>query len=116
VNERAVVTDGGYTGKHLLTGTCDLAVQQVSELMSVDGVEVVGHFPVQYQRATQFSAAIFADTQNQELAARFIAHLSTREAAEAYDNAGLTSRVAPHSFELHGTYVSQTGKLHKASL
>jgi aerobic C4-dicarboxylate transport protein len=116
VNERALIIDGGYTGKHLLTGECDLAVQQVSELMSVDGVEVVGHFPELYQKTTQFSVAIFTGAIDKELAARFVAHLSTREAAEAYGMSGLTSRLALQSVDSHGIHGSRPTNLHKASV
>ncbi len=63
INARALITPGGFTAKHLLTGECDLAVQQISELMSVESVEVVGPFPETYQRPTDFSVAIFADAE-----------------------------------------------------
>jgi len=94
VNQRALVVPGGFTAKHLLTGECDLAVQQISELMSVDGVEVVGPFPQRYQMPTDFSVAIFADAEDRELAARFVTHLTSPQAAEAYDMGGLKSRLA----------------------
>jgi molybdate transport system substrate-binding protein len=102
INERALITPGGFTAKHLLTGECDLAVQQISELMSVEGVEVVGPFPETYQRPTDLSVAIFADAEDRELASRFIAHLTSPQAAEAYEGGGLKSRLARNSGPLHG--------------
>jgi molybdate transport system substrate-binding protein len=115
VNQRALVVPSGFTAKHLLTGECDLAVQQISELMSVDGVEVVGPFPERYQMPTDFSVAIFADAEDRELAARFVTHLTSPQAAEAYDMGGLKSRRAPNPVHLHSASTLQPGNLHKAS-
>ena len=115
VNQRAVVVPGGFTAKYLLTGECDLAVQQISELMSVDGVEVLGPFPERYQVTTDFSVAIFADAEDRELAARFVTHLSSPQAAEAYAQGGLKSLLASNPIGLHGVYTPQPIKLHKAS-
>jgi molybdate transport system substrate-binding protein len=99
----------------LLTGECDLAVQQISELMSVDGVEVLGPFPEPHQVTTDFSVAIFADAEDQEQAARFVAHLSSSQAAEAYEKGGLKPLLASNPVGLHGVYTPQPIKLHKAS-
>jgi aerobic C4-dicarboxylate transport protein len=115
VNERAVIVPGGFTAKYLLTGECDLAVQQISELMSVDGVEVLGPFPEPHQVTTDFSVAIFADAEDQEQAARFVAHLSSSQAAEAYEKGGLKPLLASNPVGLHGVYTPQPIKLHKAS-
>jgi molybdate transport system substrate-binding protein len=115
VNERAVIVPGGFTAKYLLTGECDLAVQQISELMSVDGVEVAGPFPERYQMPTDFSVAIFADAEDHELAARFVTHLSSPQAAEAYEKGGLKPRIPSPTVSLHGAFTSQPIKLQKAS-
>ena len=44
VNARAVIT-AGFTAERLLTDEADLAVQQISELKQVPGVEIVGPIP-----------------------------------------------------------------------
>lgn len=45
VNERAVVIEKGFVAETLLDGRADLAIQQVSELATVAGVEIVGPLP-----------------------------------------------------------------------
>jgi aerobic C4-dicarboxylate transport protein len=115
VNQRALVVPSGFTAKHLLTGECDLAVQQISELMSVDGVEVVGPFPERYQMPTDFSVAIFADAEDRELAARFVTHLTSPQAGEAYNRGGLKSCLAPNPAHPHSASALQSGNLQKAS-
>lgn len=95
VLERATTIPAGFTAELLLDGRADIAVQQISELMSVPGVEVLGPFPAPYQQPTDFSAAIFTDARAPERAAAFLDHLQTPEAGRAYRDGGLDSRLAP---------------------
>lgn len=93
VNARALVIPEGFTGRHLLTGEADLAVQQISELMSVDGVTVLGPFPEPLQVTTDFAAGIFAEAAQPEQARAFLRHLTSRESVRAYAAGGLRSLV-----------------------
>jgi molybdate transport system substrate-binding protein len=45
VNARAVVIEKGFVAETLVDGRADLAIQQLSELATVDGVEIVGPLP-----------------------------------------------------------------------
>src|ERR1700682_1633506 len=56
INARARIIPSGFTAELLLTGEADLAVQQISELKLVPGVEVVGPIPRELQTAAVFSA------------------------------------------------------------
>ena len=73
----------------LATGEADLAVQQLSELMVVPGVEVVGRFPEEVQATATFSAAIMSGTEERAAAEAFLAALRTPQAAEAYRAGGV---------------------------
>lgn len=90
---KAVAIRAGFTAEKVLSGEADLAVQQVSELMSVDGIDVVGPFPDPLQQPTDFSAAIFTDAADLDLAQRFMAHLTSQASHAAYEAGGLTSRI-----------------------
>ena len=89
-----VAIHAGFTADKVIAGEADLAVQQVSELMAIDGIDVVGPFPEPYQKHTDFSAAIFTDSDAPELAAAFLEHLSDETAAEVYARCGLQPRTA----------------------
>lgn len=93
VNARAVVIPMGFTAEKVVSGEAELAVQQVSELMTVSGIDIVGPFPPEIQTVTQFDAAIFADATNPEGAAAFMAALTSPAAAKAYADGGLVSRL-----------------------
>jgi molybdate transport system substrate-binding protein len=68
-----LVVPSGFTAERLVTGEADLAVQQISELMMVPGIEVVGPLPPEIQTVAIFSAGLL--TQSAEAAAllRFLA-------------------------------------------
>lgn len=89
IDARATVIKDGLAAEKLLTGDADLAVQQISELLTVDGIEIVGPFPPGAQKALSFSAACFADTDNLAEAKRFIAHIGDEASRNTYRRYGL---------------------------
>jgi molybdate transport system substrate-binding protein len=62
-----LVVPSGFTAERLVTGEADLAVQQISELMMVPEIEVVGPLPPEIQTVATFSAGLL--TQSAEAAA-----------------------------------------------
>jgi molybdate transport system substrate-binding protein len=94
VGAQATAIHAGFTADKVIAGEADLAVQQISELMSIDGIDVVGPFPEPYQKHTDFSAAIFTDSDAPERAAELLDHLSDETAAEVYARCGLMARTA----------------------
>lgn len=89
INAKATPIPAGFTAEKLLTGEADLAVQQVSELMVVPTVEIIGKFPEEVQQISSFSAAIMRGTPNTAAAARLIASLTGERAAAAYRASGV---------------------------
>ena len=95
INARATVIAAGFTAEKVAGGEADIAIQQISELLIVPGVDVVGPFPEKYQVVTNFSAAIFSDAANPDAATRFIAAMQSAAAKEAYQTSGLLPRFQP---------------------
>ena len=89
VNAKATTIPAGFTAEKLLTGEADMAVQQVSELMVVPTVEIIGKFPEEVQQVTSFSAAIMRGISNTAAAERLIASLTGDRAAIAYRASGV---------------------------
>jgi len=63
VNAKATIIPQGFTAEVVARGDAALAIQQVSELMAVEGVEIVGKLPEEANTGAIFSAAIFAGAQ-----------------------------------------------------
>jgi molybdate transport system substrate-binding protein len=89
VNAKATVIPSGLTAELAASGKVELAVQQVSELMIVPGIEVVGPLPPGAGSVTMFSAGAFAASQHRTAALQFIAALRSAPAAKALAEAGL---------------------------
>lgn len=89
VRAKATVIPVGLTGEKVANGEVVLAIQQVSELLAVKGIDLVGPLPDSVQATTDFSAAIFADADDPDGAERFIKVLLTPEARQAYIRIGL---------------------------
>jgi molybdate transport system substrate-binding protein len=65
VNAKATVIPQGFTAELAARGEVALAIQQVSELMAIPGIEIVGPVPEAINTRAVFSAALFlgADAQ-----------------------------------------------------
>ena len=88
VGRKARVFDG-VVGKLASTGEVELAVQQVSELRLVDGIDIVGPLPDALQKVTTFSAGVFAASARPAAASLFIEALRTAEVAAVMRKQGL---------------------------
>jgi len=89
VNAKATIIPSGLTAALVPRGEAEMAVQQLSELMAVPGVDIVGPLPASLQTPTVFAAAAFRASARPELASSLLQALASAEAAAAYEAAGL---------------------------
>jgi molybdate transport system substrate-binding protein len=97
VNKRAVTIPAGFTATKVASGEADLAIQQISELLAVDGIDIAGAFPDELQTSTDFYGAVFAGSANSDGAAEFLKHATSTAAVAAYERTGLISLVKPNA-------------------
>jgi molybdate transport system substrate-binding protein len=89
VNAHAVVIPSGLTAERVVADEADLAVQQISELKQVTGIEVVGPIPHELQVPAVFSASRMAITDKPAQSEQLLAFLRSPEAAAVLREAGL---------------------------
>ena len=89
INARAVIIQQGFTAEKLVTGEADLAVQQISELKQIEGIEVVGPIPRELQTPAVFSAGRMTATSKPDEADRLLRFLASPEVAPALRASGL---------------------------
>lgn len=89
VNARATIIPAGFTAEMLVSGEADIAIQQLSELAVVPGIEIVGPLPDAVQKVTTFAVAVLAGSPHRAAAERFAAFLMSDTAVDAYRAAGL---------------------------
>jgi molybdate transport system substrate-binding protein len=89
INARARIIPAGFTAELLLTGEADLAVQQISELKLVAGVEVVGPIPRNLQTPAVFSAGRLAASERAAQSDALLKYLASPEVAPVLRESGL---------------------------
>jgi len=89
INARATIIPQGFTAERLVSGEADLAVQQISELKQVGGVEVIGPIPRELQTPAVFSAGRMAVSGRAELSDRLLRFLASSEVAPVLRESGL---------------------------
>jgi molybdate transport system substrate-binding protein len=89
VNAKARIVPSGFTAERLVSGEADLAVQQISELKQVAGVEVIGPIPHQMQSPAVFSAGRLAASKRVVQADELLNYLASPEVAPVLRASGL---------------------------
>jgi molybdate transport system substrate-binding protein len=89
VRAKAVVLAEGLTGELVAKGEVELAVQQMSELMQVKGINIFAKLPPAVQQSTVFSAGIFKESAQAAAIQSLVAFLQTSDAMRAFKQQGL---------------------------
>jgi molybdate transport system substrate-binding protein len=79
----------GTVGEALARGEAEIALQQISELLPVQGIKVIGPLPAEVQLVTVFSAGIFTAATEPRAARMLVEQLTTNAARSAYTSKGL---------------------------
>jgi len=88
---KATLGQGGYVTEPVGRGEIELGIHQISEILPVKGVKLVGPLPAELQKYTVYVAAPSAKTGKKATVDAFIAHLTGPEARGRLDKAGYTA-------------------------
>ncbi|WP_407146542.1 substrate-binding domain-containing protein [Bradyrhizobium sp. ORS 86] len=67
----------GFIAEKLVTGEADVAIQQISELKQIGGIEVVGPLPLDLQAPAVFSAGRMTASRKVDAADHLLHHLAS---------------------------------------
>ncbi len=79
----------GAVGLLVASGDVEIGFQQLSELMPISGIEVVGPLPAEVQRVTTFSAGIVRGSKHPELARELLDFYRLPSASATIKSTGL---------------------------
>jgi molybdate transport system substrate-binding protein len=79
----------------LVNGEADIAVQQIPELMSVPGVDIVGPLPAPLQSVTGFAAAALSSSTNPAAAKALVEFLASPETLALLKSRGFDVKPQP---------------------
>ncbi len=75
IKARTTYMQGGYVVERVGTGEIELGLHQITEILPVKGIKLVGPLPSALQKVTIYSGAISAKATNLEAAKAFLAHM-----------------------------------------
>lgn len=93
---RTRVSDGAV-GPLIASGDVEIGFQQISELLPVAGIEIVGPLPADVQRVTIFSAGIVRGAHAPAAARELLRFYTSREAAPTITRTGLEPIAKPQA-------------------
>jgi molybdate transport system substrate-binding protein len=79
VNAKAKLGRGISNAEFVIKGESDIAVQQIPELMTISGVDIVGPFPPALQTVTGFATAVLSSSTNPAAAKALVEFLASAE-------------------------------------
>ena len=89
VRPKAVLVPGGLVAERLVSGQADLAIHQISEILPVQGADLVGPLPEAIQNYTYYAVALSARSQQSPAAKAFMVMLTQKETAEVIRSKGM---------------------------
>jgi len=82
IKPKAKLKQGGYVAELIASSEAELGLHQISEILPVKGVKLVGPLPAEIQNYTIYAAAVVTDAKQPE-AARALIKLLTGPAADS---------------------------------
>ena len=76
IKPKAVLVPGGYAAERVAKGEADMVVHQISEILPVQGVRLVGPLPAELQLYTTYTAGLMSGTPNAEAARAWMRYLA----------------------------------------
>ena len=97
VKPKAKLIPGGAVADHIADGEAEIGVHQISEILPVKGVTLVGPLPTEIQNYTVYAAGLGAQSKESDAAKALIKVLSGADAAEVFKTKGMEAVGGDHS-------------------
>ena len=91
MKSKTTLVDSGYAVAPVGEGKVELGIHQISEILPVKGVKLVGPLPAEFQRYTVYAGAVAPGTQKAAAVRQFLQYLSSPEARSGLAKAGYTA-------------------------
>jgi molybdate transport system substrate-binding protein len=89
IKARAVLVPGGLVAERVASGEAELGIHQISEILAVPGVTLVGPLPAEIQNYTVYAGGVAAGSHESEAARGFLAALGGPRGLAALKEKGM---------------------------
>jgi molybdate transport system substrate-binding protein len=91
VRAKTTFGEGGYIADKVARGEVELALHQMTEMLPVPGIDIVGPLPKELQKETVYTAAVMKGAKNREAAEALLAYLVSPEGRKAFLERGFAA-------------------------
>jgi molybdate transport system substrate-binding protein len=91
VRAKATLGEGGFIAEKVARGEVEIAFHQMTEMLPVAGVTIVGPLPPELQKLTVYSAAVMKKASNPKDAKALLDYLAGPEGRKAFLERGFTA-------------------------
>ncbi len=89
VKPKAKLIHGGAVAEHIARGEAEVGIHQISEILPVKGIVLVGPLPAEIQNYTVYAAGLSANAKEAEAAKALIKALTGPAAADVLKSKGM---------------------------
>jgi molybdate transport system substrate-binding protein len=89
IKPKAKLKQGGHVADLIASGEAELGIHQISEIVPVKGVTLVGPLPKEIQSTTNYAGGLSASAKDKEAATELIKYLSGPDAAAVLKSKGM---------------------------
>jgi molybdate transport system substrate-binding protein len=89
VKDRVVLWKGGYAAEAVANGKADLCLHQISEILPVKGVTLVGPMPAEINKVTVYASSLLAGSPTPDAGRALLTYLARPEFRPKFAAAGL---------------------------
>jgi molybdate transport system substrate-binding protein len=89
VKDKVVLWKGGYAAEAVASGKADLCLHQISEILPVKGVTLVGPMPAEINKVTVYTSSLLTGAPTPDAGRAFLAYLARPDFRPKFAAAGL---------------------------
>jgi molybdate transport system substrate-binding protein len=106
IRSKCIRIDTGMVGTVIARGDAEIGFQQMSELLPIAGIDIVGPIPPEGQKITEYSGGVVVNSKQQTIAQQFLRFLASPEAAATIKKSGM--QPVSESATTNGNSTSET--------
>ncbi|MBC8021990.1 MAG: molybdate ABC transporter substrate-binding protein [Burkholderiales bacterium] len=91
VRAKTKLGEGGYIAEKVASGEIEIAFHNITEIIPVKGVTIVGLLPAELQKPTVYSGAVMKDARNPKEAQALLDYLASPAGRKAFLDRGFTA-------------------------
>jgi len=89
IKDKVVLWKGGYAAEAVASGKADLCLHQISEMLPVKGVTLVGPMPAEINKVTVYASSVLTGAPTPDAGRALVAYLARPEFRPKFAAAGL---------------------------